>query len=252
MNVSALKALGFTTSESLVYLALLELGDSTRSKIISESGIAGSKVYEVLERLQQKGLATIYVKNKVKHFKPQNPEQLIHYVEDKEVQLQQQKNLIQSFLPQLNAKFLSTKQDQEVELLVGLKSLRLFFEEQIKDLNPGETSYVIGGTMGVDEDAVVAFFRNVHLQREQKKLKTKMLYNKKQKHIVKSSYNSKEFPHSETRFIDHGSAVAINIHNNKVLINIFGKELTGIKITSQEIADSFMEYFNLLWKSSEK
>ncbi len=252
MNISILRKLGFTMSESLVYLALLDLGDSTRSRIIAESGITGSKVYEVLERLQQKGLVTIYLRNKIKHFKAQNPSQLLYYLEEKQDELDSQKELVNSLLPQLTAKFMSSKEDQEVELLVGLRSIRLFFMEQIQELKSGETSYVIGGTLGSDEDALVAFFRNVHLRREKKGIITKMLYNERQRKIVSESYSSKEFPLSETRFIAHNSAVSINIHKNKVLITVFGKNLVGIKITSQAVADSFMEYFWILWKSSKK
>ena len=32
----------------------------------------------------------------------------------------------------------------------------------------------------------------------------------------------------------------------------FGKTTTAVYIKSQDIADSFLEYFNLLWKIAEK
>ena len=78
-----LKELGLSQSEIRVYLALLELGDSTRSDIVNKSGIAGSKVYDILEKLKDKGLISIYDQNKVRHFKPINPKQILNYVEEK-------------------------------------------------------------------------------------------------------------------------------------------------------------------------
>ena len=64
-----LREIGLTESENKIYLALLDLGDSTRGDIVNKSGVAGSKVYDLLERLREKGLVSIYVKDKVKHFK---------------------------------------------------------------------------------------------------------------------------------------------------------------------------------------
>ncbi len=240
--------LGLTPSEKTVYLSLLELGETTRAKLVKHSKITGSKIYEVLERLQQKGLASIYLKNKVKHFRPQNPKQLINFIADRQEKLEEQKKEVQKILPGLAARFASSKKEQEVEMLIGLKSIRLFFQEQVEELSKGECNYVIGGTQGENDSHIVAFFRKIHIQREKKGIKTLMLYNKRQKKTVNKEYSTKEFPNTRTKFISHTSAVSINIHKNKVLILIFGKELTGIKITSGQTAKSFKEYFDLLWK----
>ena len=83
MEMNILKEIGLSESEKKVYLTLLELGDSTRGDIVNKSGVTGSKVYELLEKLQEKGLVSIYIKEKVKHFKPTNPKQLLNYIEDK-------------------------------------------------------------------------------------------------------------------------------------------------------------------------
>ncbi len=49
--IDALSKIGLTEGETTVYLALLELGSSTTWNITKKSGISGSKVYEVLDRL---------------------------------------------------------------------------------------------------------------------------------------------------------------------------------------------------------
>ena len=118
-------------------------------------------------------------------------------------------------------------------------------------LKKGETCYVIGGTKGVDEGPIMAFFRKIHLMREKKKIKTKMLYNVRQKKTVEAYY-SKEFPGTTSRFISHTSPVAVNIYNDRTVIIIFGSEITSIHIKSEDVAKSFLEYFNLLWKTSKK
>ena len=87
MNEDIFKEIGLTVSEKNVYLALLELGDSTRGNIVNKSKVAGSKIYELLEKLQEKGFVSIYIKNKVKHFKPTNPTQILNYLESKKQEI---------------------------------------------------------------------------------------------------------------------------------------------------------------------
>jgi len=246
-----LKEIGLTQSEIKVYLALLDLGDSTRSNIVKKSRISGSKVYDVLAKLKDKGLISIYSKNKVQHFKPVNPNQILNYIEGKKLEINKIEKDAEKILPNLLLKFNSSITEQEVELLSGLKGLEIIFKEQIELLNEGETCYVIGGTKGISEEAVIAFFQKVHLRRESKKINTKMLYNLQQKKLVQKSYSPKKYLHTETRFIKHTTPVAINIYKNKTIIIIFGESITAIRITSKDVAKSFKEYFNLLWNQEK-
>lgn len=247
----ALKSIGLTDSEIKVYLALLDLGDSTRSGIVNKSGVSGSKVYDLLEKLQEKGLVSICTQDKVKHFKPINPNQILNYLEDKKVEVTKMEEDVRSIIPQLLAQFNSAKGEQEVELLSGLKGLEIIFREQVEMLNKGETCYVIGGTKGIEEEATVAFFQKVHLLREKKGIKTRMLYNFGQKESTKKAFSRKLYPHTETRYITTTSPVAINIYKDRTAILVFGKTITAIHLRSQDIANSFLEYFKLLWKISK-
>ena len=63
-----LMGIGLTQREVKVYLALLKLGESTTGKIIQESGISSGKIYEILEKLIGKGLASYTIKEKTKYF----------------------------------------------------------------------------------------------------------------------------------------------------------------------------------------
>jgi sugar-specific transcriptional regulator TrmB len=247
-----LSSLGLTDSEIAVYEALLELGESTRTAIVTTSGISGSKVYEVLDKLHKKGLITTYIQNRIKHFKPANPKQLLYYLEEKETKLKEKEEQIEDILPTLLQKFASSKKEQEVELLVGLKGLETIFREQIDILDPKEATYVIGGTKGNNEGPLIAFFKKIHLLREEKGIKTKMLINENLRSVTKRDYSKKEFSLTTTKFIAHSSPVAINIYKNHTVIIIFGESITGIHITSESVSKSFMEYFNLLWKTAKK
>ena len=51
----ALRGFGLTEYEARVYITLLENGSMTAAEISSASGIAYSRIYEVLTRLEKKG-----------------------------------------------------------------------------------------------------------------------------------------------------------------------------------------------------
>jgi HTH-type transcriptional regulator, sugar sensing transcriptional regulator len=248
MKNDILEEIGLSNSEKKVYLALLELGDSTRGDLVNKSGVSGSKIYDLLEKLQNKGLVSVYIENKIKHFKPTNPSQILNYLEEKKKKFVNIERQTKQLIPSLLASYNSSKEEQEIEIVKGLRGLEVIFREQVDALKPGEVNYVIGGTKGTGEEIIEAFFQKIHLMREKKKIKTKMLYNISQKESVKELYSSKQFPHSETRFIQHTSPVSINIYHDKVFIIIFGKEITAVYIKSKDVANSFLEYFNLMWK----
>ncbi len=247
-----LKEIGLSESEKKVYLALLDLGDSTRGNIVNESGVTGSKVYELLEKLQGKGLISIYIKDKIKHFKPTNPKQLLNYLEEKKTKMSEIEEQTKKIIPTLLLKYDSSKKEQEVELITGLRGLQIIFREQVESLKGNDVCYVIGGTKGSDEEIVQGFFEKIHLMREKKKIKTKMLFNLRQKQTTSKLYSSKKYPHTSTKYIEHSSPVAINIYKDKTIIIIFGEQITSIHIKSQDVANSFIEYFNLLWKQAKK
>lgn len=245
-----LREIGLTDSEIKVYLTLLELGDSTKGPITNSSQITGSKTYEILERLKHKGLISEYIKDKIKHYKASNPNQILRYLEEKQEKITDVEEKIKNILPTLLLKFQSSKKDQEVELFTGLKGLQAIFYEQIEIMNSGETNYVIGGTKGIDEEAVIAFFQKIHQLRAKKKIKTKMLYNKRQKTNTDELFNT--YAYTTTKYIDHTSPVAINIYNDRTVIIIFGKQISAIHIKSEEVANSFLEYFHMLWTQAEE
>ena len=67
MNESLLEKIGLTKSEIKVYLALLELGCSATGKIVEKSKASSSKIYEILDRLMQKGLVSFIIKSGIKN-----------------------------------------------------------------------------------------------------------------------------------------------------------------------------------------
>ena len=79
-----LEEIGLTEGESKVYLSLLRLGSSTIGKIIKEAQVSNSKIYDILDRLNKKGLIGISLINNVKHFGAKSPSTINDLISDKE------------------------------------------------------------------------------------------------------------------------------------------------------------------------
>src|SRR3989338_6519603 len=102
MDAAALlEKIGLSKGEISVYLALLRLGQTTAGKIVDESKVTRSKIYDILERLKNKGLVSYITKNATKHFSAASPNNIIEYLNKKEQEIQEEKKTVLELLPLL-------------------------------------------------------------------------------------------------------------------------------------------------------
>ena len=80
MDTENLERAGLTKTEADVYLVLLRLGTTSTGDVIKQGKVSRSKVYDVLERLKRRGLATEVTKNNVKYFEATDPDRIIDYL----------------------------------------------------------------------------------------------------------------------------------------------------------------------------
>src|SRR3989344_2183897 len=92
---------GLTDGESKVYLALSELGASTVGPLVKKSKVAYSNIYDILNRLIEKGLVSFVIKSKIRYFQTTTPKNLLIYLENKEKEISEQKNELRKILPDL-------------------------------------------------------------------------------------------------------------------------------------------------------
>lgn len=83
--VEQLTNIGLTPGEAKVYLAMIQSGPSRVGKIVEISGVSQSKVYNVLDRLISKGLATYNIQDNIKHFHSLEPSRLHEYLKKKKM-----------------------------------------------------------------------------------------------------------------------------------------------------------------------
>lgn len=245
----ALKQIGLTEGEIKVYLALLELGSTTTGKITKISNISGSKVYEVLERLMNKGLVNSIIKNNVKHFEAASPERILDYLDEKEKNIEKEKREIQKIIPKLILKQEAVKKS-EAKIFTGWEGIKTANEDIIQTLKRGEEWLSMGLTEQPESWEI--YFTKRQKLRAKKGIIHKHLINEKYKTLYKKR---KRLPNTEFRFLpkELEMPTSTEIYKDKVLIFVLVKENPmAVMIESEEIAESFRKYFYVIWKQAKK
>lgn len=237
MDITKLQKIGLNLNESKIYLVLLKLGSALAGKISKESQINRTTTYDGLDRLIEKGLVTYTISANRKVFKPVSPERLFDNLKEKE------KNL-QEILPELNKLFKQSKEKEESNIYKGRKGIRSILNDI---LNYKE--YVSFGSSGGFLEIMKHDF--LIFQKEKKKLKIKSRV------ILPEKLRNKEIVTSAAatfRFIPNKYATPTTtwVYDNKIAIIIWAEVPIATLITSKEIAESYKNYFELLWRIAKK
>jgi len=237
-----LTELGLTNGEAKVYLALTDLGSSTVGPIVKRANIAYSNIYEILNRLLEKGLVTFVIKSKIKYFQSTSPENLLDYLEKKENELEKQKRILAELLPKLRIERI--KPEEEAEIFVGVKGLKSAYLEGLKDVSPNGEN----------------LFFYVHRKEYAKESDKFYISNRKLfKRIPMRGISNEEYrgskaivlPHT-MRYVNFPIPGNVEITQDKVIIISWGTKPVAFLIRSKEISNSMREYFESVWKVAKK
>lgn len=243
MKLAELEDIGLTKSEASVYLALLELGSSATGKITEKSKTSSSKIYEVLDKLMQKGLVSFIVKAGVKHFEAAPPERLLDYMQEKEKKLKQQENKIKKILPELKLKQTLSKYSSEATIYKGMKGLETAFYDALNLLDKDDEVLVLG--IPKRSEQVDRFFVKFAKERARRKIKQRSIFN--QGASKDSQAQKKNMPLGKIKFIAETTPSAINIFKDRVIIFPETEEPLLIVIDNKQVAESFRVQFETWW-----
>jgi sugar-specific transcriptional regulator TrmB len=247
IDTRALDELGLTPGEKRVYLALVRLGETTSGPLIEEAGVSVSKVYQILDRLAKKGLASHIVKQKIKHFKPADPKRLLDYLMEKESKLKEQEGNLKRLIPELEAMRGSAITEETAQVFDGLRGIQTARERTLKIMGKGDEMWILGIAKTPYEGTMTRYFKDYHKRRYEKGIKCRFMYNEYARKPYGSA--SAKYPLSEVRYmkadlITHGW---IEIYADTVTIGINKCKSFSVVIQNQEVANSFRIYAKLLW-----
>lgn len=245
MSEHFLEELGLTRGEIRVYLSLLSLGQTTSGPLIAESHISSSKVYEILDKLMKKGLATHIIKNKTKYFQATSPAKLRTYLASQEHRIEQQKNELEKNLPGLLALYHSHRISENAEIFTGLPAIKTMLWDMIEDAKPGEHYLFFGGVGKGYEKIFPKLYISYDTHRHEKKLTTRGLV---------SSHHQKllaQLRYAKIRYVTHPTPSNIGIFRDKIAIQSWSEKPMAVLITSQELANQFREFFETVWTNAK-
>jgi len=248
MDKQIFKEIGFTEGEIKVYFALLDLGESTSGPLIKKSGISGSKVYEILEKLIQKGLVSYITKEKTKHFQVSSPSRILDYINQKEKNLSEQKQDIEKLLPELEKKRNLLKHERESFVLEGLGGIKTFFKMILDEMKKGQEYYVFSLGDDLKDKNIQLFLQQHHNKRGEKGIKIKLLLRSENK----KDLGMWKFKGMETRYYENPLPVGTFIFSDYVAnIEFYPVPIVFI-MKSKEIAESYKSFFLSIWSKAKK
>ena len=219
MHSNTLQKIGLSKAESRIYLALLELGSVPSGRIVEETGLRKSTVYEVLGRLREKGLVSHIIKKGMKHFDAARPERILDYLAEKRRELSNQEEEAQKLVSDLE-KINALRPHAEAHVLEGIEGFKTMRRHVLRN-SKGE--HLLIGAISKENEVMPAFFGWWNKERQKKKIKIKILH--KQSARGKQMATPKFMgDHFETRFLPDSveSPAVINIYGDCV-VNVLWK-----------------------------
>tara|TARA_Y100000034_G_C6901609_1_gene417149 strand:- start:924 stop:1667 length:744 start_codon:yes stop_codon:yes gene_type:complete len=243
MEINALQDIGLTQGETKVYLALVELGSTTTGPIAKKSGVSASKVYKVIDRLENKGLVGHITKDKTKYFHALDPGNIVNYIEEKQDDLEKKKEEIESLIPQIRKK-MESKEQSDAIILSGFKAVTNYIWGVVDKLKTGDSYYVLSANYG-DVPGLEEFFHKYHERRAKKGVKVKMLANFDNKKLVSPTKKKAEIRYLPQHLIGD---MQIAFTDKITLIVVWRRSPIAFVIEDREVAKSFKSYFDAFWK----
>jgi sugar-specific transcriptional regulator TrmB len=246
-----LRRIGLTEGEIRVYAALLDTGETTTGSIVKDARVSNSKVYPILNRLIAMGLVSYVKKGRIKHFKTTSPQNILDMLENRKSSIEEQKQEIVRILPALLLRERKKRPRHESSVFEGYHAVKKYYKTLLKDLRKGDERLVFGARSGYPiAKGAQYFFKSYHKSWVRKGLRSRMIFNMdlRETGSVKFYENS---PLTEVRFLPQLTLSSIGIQKHGIDMLIWTKETAILfVIESREIARTFREYFEVLWRSA--
>ncbi|MBI3334210.1 hypothetical protein HYZ97_01880 [Candidatus Pacearchaeota archaeon] len=247
-----LAKIGLTNGESKVYLALLELGTSTSGPIITKSRISRSKVYDILDRLKEKGLISELIRENTRYFQALSPMKILSYIDSHELKIKEQKQAFKQILPIFLERQKSRESEHQIRVYHGFEGIKTLYLEMTNKLKKDEE--YLGFSFPAEalkHKSILRMIDNFHKTRAEKGAKAKILCTKH------DAVNAAKLKMPKSRFYEyrvskHPFPSSISIYQDSVATFIWGSIPRAFVIISKETAEHYRRFFNELWKTASK
>ncbi len=242
MYQEILQKIGLSLNEARVYEALLHLGEVNVNKISIKSKVHRRNVYDSLNKLIEKGLASeTFVKGE-KLFKAIDPERL------KEI-IKEQESALDAFLPDMKNLYKSVEPEAEAYFFRGVEGFKNYLQ---LILEQRQTVYFIGAKAFWLDPRLKHYLRHFDEERKARGIKFMHLFDyevKEQKpEILKLVGKPYKFLPKK-----YSSATAVDIFGDYVVTFVGAKpgelyeEPLQFILKSKLLAEGYKKFFQFMW-----
>jgi sugar-specific transcriptional regulator TrmB len=245
MALEKLRKIGMSDGEIKVYSALLDKGTASVNDLQENLGIDRRNIYDILNKLIERGLVSYVDDNKRKRFSALNPKRIVNYIEEKEVDLNNVKTEIQLIIPELVKRFESEKSKLNASVYRGKEGIKAIFDDM---LNYRENFFIgSGGYVAIN---LPYFWQEYNRRRIKKGVRWYNLCRGELREKIKTTGKYIYNRYMPLEFSANPSVVFI--YGDKLANVLWDKDFFAFVIESKEIASNYKKYHEFIWKRSKK
>lgn len=232
---------GLTDKQSMVYLALLELGTSTVHLIANKAGIKRPTTYLILDELQGKGLVSVVPRAKKALYTAESPEKMIQ-------DLNKKQEMLKRFLPNMLALYNTKKEKPQMQIFEGKEGVLEVYKKVFS--SPSVDFFcTISDVMGAFPELPEELKKKA-LARQ---IKVRELLTQSPADLVHAK-NMPQHEFYENRFVPGGMEFLTDnvFFQDSVAFFSYSPYLFAVVITSKGVVTSLKTIFNMAWQASEK
>ena len=242
MNIStSLQQLGFSSKESTVYLATLEIGIAPISVIAKKAKLRRSTTYEILKKLSEKGIAEFFMRKSTRYYSVIPPKLLLEKIRTSFEQLE-------TAIPEMMAISNQIVHKPRITFYEGKEDLKRLYLDVFTA--KGEIcNYFL-------PEAMLRYFPQKWLQTE---IVAKLIEQKKKVRVVmpdsvlaRTFMKARQSNLRQQRIISNSKMQFKNevcIYDNRVSLFSFDEDF-ALLIESADVAETQRAVFDLAWQSA--
>ena len=236
-----LKRLGLKEKHAKIYLATLELGETTIKRIAQKSGIKRTTIYGLLDDLTKEGLLSITKRKGQNYYFAHDPIKI-------QINLQEKIEVAKKIMPELLSITNLLDKKPKISFFEGKEEIKNIYKETLKYPGREVIMWVSKAPFPYYDDP---FWYEYYMpQRFKKKIWIRMIMSDSKEAKKIKSNDKKELRKtkiSQEKFIES----EIFLYGDKNIAVISFEEMMGLNIESKRLFNTLKGLFEIHWKSLE-
>ena len=243
MDVTILEDLGLSGAEIKVYIALLELGNSSAGGVLEKSKVQNSVLHRALNSLIEKGLISYILQGKKKIYQASKPENFHDFIDNK-------RKRFDEILPELKKKQKFAVINNFAEVFKGKKGIRQMYMTLLNS-NGKEYNTFGGGSKVTYNSMGETWWKGLHTKRIDKKIPCRQVFDES---IRKFGNKMNKRKLTKIKFLpkEYAQLQETVVIGDYVGIAIFTENPYGVLIKDKVVAEGYRKQFEIMWSKAKK